>query len=159
MDPSAYLSERLFEPTRIHAAAIYCADGRFGLQFDEFLQDGLGLPRYDRIALPGGPAALADHVRARIAAQAVLEELRFLIEVHEVNRFVLIQHDGCAFYSLRMHLEEAVERERVQKEDLGKAARAIYRMTGMDQIEGYFARIKPDGIEFEPVEIHATALS
>ena len=41
---------------RIHAASIYCSDGRFGEQMDEFLHQGLGLPRYDRLAVPGGPA-------------------------------------------------------------------------------------------------------
>ena len=34
----------------------YCSDGRWGEAFDEFCHAGLGLPRYDRFAVPGGPA-------------------------------------------------------------------------------------------------------
>src|SRR5688572_30457317 len=47
-----------YDPQRMHVAAMYCSDGRVGDHFDDFLQNGLGLPRYDRIALPGGPACL-----------------------------------------------------------------------------------------------------
>src|SRR5947199_10332109 len=48
-----------WDQARIRAAAIYCSDGRFGEQMDEFLHEGLGLPRYDRLAVPGGPACLS----------------------------------------------------------------------------------------------------
>ncbi len=37
----AYESTVPYEGTRIHAAAIYCSDGRVGEQFDDFLQNGL----------------------------------------------------------------------------------------------------------------------
>lgn len=38
------------------AVAVYCSDSRYGNHPDEFLRPHLGLPRYDRLALPGGPA-------------------------------------------------------------------------------------------------------
>ena len=50
------------EKARIHAAALYCSDGRVGAHFDDFLHNGLSLPRSDRVSLPGGgPACLAGH--------------------------------------------------------------------------------------------------
>ena len=36
------------------AAAVYCSDGRYGEHMDDFLHNCLGLPRYDRVAIPGG---------------------------------------------------------------------------------------------------------
>lgn len=48
-----------YEKARIHAAALYCSDGRVGAHFDDSLHNGLSLPRYDRVSLPGGPACLA----------------------------------------------------------------------------------------------------
>ena len=91
-----------YERARIHAAAIYCSDGRMGEQFDDFLQSGLKLPRYDRVALPGGPACLADHQQAHVQTQGVVDELKFLIEVHGLKRIVLLAHEGCAFYATRL---------------------------------------------------------
>ncbi|MBI1756724.1 MAG: hypothetical protein HYR64_06415 [Fimbriimonas ginsengisoli] len=147
----AFQSQLPYVPERIGAAAVYCSDGRVGEHFDDFLHAGLGLPRYDRIALPGGPACLAGHVKARLNEQAVVEELRFLVGAHGVNRIVLIAHHGCAFYAERLHLE--VERmEAAQKADLAKAARFIYRATGLAAIESYFARPGDGHIAFEPVE-------
>ena len=43
-----------FEAHRVGAAAVYCSDGRYGEQMDEFLHKHLGLPEYDRVAMPGG---------------------------------------------------------------------------------------------------------
>ena len=58
-EATIYESPTPYEQTRIHAAAIYCSDGRVGEQIDDFLHKGLGLPRYDRLAIPGGPACLS----------------------------------------------------------------------------------------------------
>ena len=57
--PPVFVSQTPFDHQRIGAAAVYCSDGRYGEQMDEFLHQGLGLPRYDRVAVPGGAACLA----------------------------------------------------------------------------------------------------
>ena len=41
-----------YNADRIQAAAVYCSDGRFGEQFDDLMHNALGLPRYDRLAVP-----------------------------------------------------------------------------------------------------------
>src|SRR5215813_13902998 len=110
--PAPYESRLPYERTRIHAAAIYCSDGRIGEHFDDFLQSGLGLPRYDRVALPGGPACLAGHPQARLE----LKEPRL---------------------------------ELVQRADLVRATAFVHRVTGLDVIEGYFARLSEGRIRFE----------
>ena len=38
-----------FDSSRIGAAAVYCSDGRFGEQCDDFVHHALQLPRYDRL--------------------------------------------------------------------------------------------------------------
>ena len=54
-------SSEQFDENRVGAAAVYCSDGRYGEHFDGFLHNALKLPRYDRLALPGGAACLAGH--------------------------------------------------------------------------------------------------
>src|SRR5688572_11417651 len=141
-----------YDARRIHAAAVYCSDGRIGEQFDEFLQQGLGLPRYDRVTLPGGPACLAGHEQAHLEERGVVDELKFLVEVHKLSRVVLIAHQGCAFYGNRLKLEEP-RLELVQRADLVRAAAYVHRVTGLDRIEGYFARLREGHIEFEQVDV------
>src|SRR5262245_62890171 len=56
--PTYHAIER-WHPERIGAMAIYCSDGRWGEAMDEFCHRHLQIPRYDRWAVPGGPAWVA----------------------------------------------------------------------------------------------------
>lgn len=152
------MSDRVFtsiipyEGQRVRAAALYCSDGRVGEHFDDFMQNGLMLPRYDRIALPGGPACLAGYSQAQLEEAGVIDELRFLIEAHELSRVILIQHENCAFYGVRLGV--APERMvQLQKADLVRAAYLIRKVTSLEKVEGYFARREAQGVGFEPVPI------
>src|SRR4051812_19640800 len=93
-----YISRLGYDQDRVGAAAVYCSDGRYGEQMDEFLHEGLGLPRYDRVAVPGGAACLAGHGKAAFERSALERQLRFLIDAHELNRVVFIAHQDCGFY-------------------------------------------------------------
>src|SRR5215813_8811973 len=97
--PQQYESSIPFDPERIRAAAIYCSDGRYGEQFDDFLHHALKLPRYDRVAVPGGAGCLAGHFAAYREEEAVLGQIRFLVETHALGRVVLIAHESCGFYT------------------------------------------------------------
>lgn len=147
----AYESRAAYEKRRIHAAAIYCSDGRIGEHFDDFLSNGLSLPRYDRVALPGGPACLAGHPQAHLEEQGVVDELNFLVSVHGLKRVVLIAHQSCAFYATRLELKEP-RLELVQRADLVRAAAFVHRVTCLDSIEAYFARLVDGRVRFERVE-------
>jgi hypothetical protein len=147
-----YDSKTPYEPLRIHAAAIYCSDGRLGEHFDDFIINGLRLPRYDRLALPGGPAALAQHDETRLEHAAVADELKFLVEVHGLERVVLIQHQNCAFYTSRLGLR-GFEVESQQRDDLIAAAAFVREVTRVDRIDAYFARQFDGLVRFEKVEM------
>ena len=147
-----YISRLPYVKERIYAAAMYCSDGRVGDHFDDFMQAGLQLPRYDRLALPGGPACLAGYTEARLEEEGVIDELRFLVTAHKLTRIVLIQHEGCAFYINRLKVREQSV-EQLQKADLVRAAYTIRHWVKLDQIEGYYCRRAEDGMTFEPVKL------
>lgn len=146
---SAFVSSVPYDQERIYAAAVYCSDGRLGDHVDEFLHQGLGLPRYDRVACPGGPVALAGRLSAYWETRGVEEQLKFLTQVHEIDRVVLIAHRDCAYYShcLSCRPEEA---EAEQKEDLQKALWAVRRIVPGINVERYYARIIDREVVFEP---------
>src|SRR3954469_21191123 len=118
-----YASRIPFDQRRIGAAAVYCSDGRFGEQLDEFLHLGLKLPRYDRVAIPGGAACLAGHSTAFWQKPALERQLSFLIQAHNLTRIVLIAHDCCGFYKNLWLDCPSVEKQ--QSQDLKLAAESI----------------------------------
>jgi hypothetical protein len=147
-----YSSPLPYDSSRTHAAALYCSDGRVGEHCDDFIQNGLKLPRYDRLCLPGGPACVAGHPEAHLEEKGVVDELHFLVEVHKLKRVVLIAHQGCAFYGTRLSLTEP-RLELVQKADLVRAAAFVHRVTGLGAIDAYFARLVEGKMRFEHVPV------
>ncbi len=144
--PLDYVSEGF------HAAAVYCSDGRFGGAIDDFLTNGLQLPRVDRVALPGGPASIAGYDQARLPQAGVLAELTFLVEAHELERVVLIQHAGCAYYGAFLGVD-AEHLPTLQRADLVRAAHFLRGATPQATVEGWVAQVDGAKMTFEPVDL------
>lgn len=122
---------------RIGALALYCSDGRWGRAFDEFCHKHLQIPRYDRWAVPGGPAWLASDDKGAFY-QAAREQLDFLVRVHELEQIVLITHFGCAYYGQRL---EKAPREclHAQYADVRAAANALHGWYPAIRVDAYLA--------------------
>ncbi len=144
-----FRSSHAWNPERIGALAIYCSDGRWGLPFDEFCHDGLGLPRYDQFAVPGGPVWLtlrdASLLRPYDAAR---EHLDFLVRAHELDRIVLIAHYGCAFYAELLG-GDADACLAAQQEDLRTAASTLRAWFAGMAVETYVAMREGEAVWFE----------
>jgi hypothetical protein len=97
-----FTSTEPWHPERIGALALYCSDGRWGDAFDEFCHRHLLIPRYDRWAVPGGPAWLTAGDDEPALSQAARSQIDFLVRAHELEHIVLITHFGCAYYSQRL---------------------------------------------------------
>src|SRR5919204_3023448 len=72
---AAYHALERWHPERIGALALYCSDGRWGEAFDEFCHRHLQIPRYDRLAVPGGPAWMAPRADSRDLSQLAREQI------------------------------------------------------------------------------------
>jgi len=141
-----------FEEQRIQAAAVYCSDGRYGEQFDDLLHDVLRLPRYDRLAVPGGAACLARHFKVYREEEGVIEQLRFLIDTHDLERVVLIAHQDCGFYLKRLEVSP-LQLESQQREDMAKAVGRVQQLARHLQVEAFFARRHRNKVRFERVSV------
>jgi hypothetical protein len=149
--PTVFESSTAFSTEPLRAVAVYCSDGRFGLQFDEFLQDHLRLSRYDRLVIPGGPACLAAHFSTFREEEAAVEELRFLVEAHELESVILIAHQNCAFYTQRLQTPE-LQLESQQREDIQKAISRVPAISSNLEVQAFFARVHDDGtVRFEVI--------
>jgi hypothetical protein len=145
---SSFVSQIAFDDRRVGAAAVYCSDGRYGEQMDEFLHVSLGLPRYDRLALPGGAGCLAGHLMTAYNEKLALErQLEFLIKAHALKRIVLIAHQGCGFYKDLWTDGRTVEEQ--QRADLLQAAQQLGAANRGVSVEAYFARMVEGNVAFE----------
>jgi hypothetical protein len=149
LPPERFASNETWNNERIHALAMYCSDGRWGGAFDEFCQRSLLIPRYDRFAVPGGPAWLvsgSDKVAAKpeensLAAslsRSAWEQLGLLVRVHELQRIVLVGHYGCAFYMEKLK-KDADGVLPLQLEHLKRARLAVRERFPRLTVETYLA--------------------
>jgi hypothetical protein len=151
-ETDTFISTFAFDEERIRAASIYCSDGRYGEQMDEFLHERLGLPRYDRLAVPGGPACLSGSLAVFWEGRSAEQQLDFLRRVHGLERVVLIAHEGCAFYRewLKVPADQMLARQRA---DLAAAKKRIGHLDAKLVVEGYFARRAGARVWLEPVPL------
>jgi hypothetical protein len=152
MSDVVFKSPHRFDEHRIHAAAVYCSDGRWGENFDDFAYDYLKLLRYDRFAVPGGPATLAR--RGAASFDVAREHIELLIQAHGLTRVCLIQHADCAYYLQKLGVS-AADLKRAQTEDLARAASNLRDIDSSLAVEAYLAlRTGPEGaaVVFETAE-------
>ena len=143
-----YKSQAKFNPKRIHAAAVYCSDGRFSEQFDDLLRNSLRLPDYDRVAIPGGPACLAGYPGVSHEEAVAVDQLELLITAHQLSRVVLIAHQECAYYTEQLGISPD-DQEQHQREDLAKAVERIGWINPTVTVDCYLAHIEQKHIVFE----------
>jgi hypothetical protein len=149
---AAYYALERWHPERIGALALYCSDGRWGEGFDEFCHRHLQLPRYDRLAVPGGPVWLAGHPEDATLLQAARAQLDFLVLAHELERVVLITHYGCAWYGHRLG-QPPDECLPAQAEDVRAAAATLRGWYPGLRVEGYLAMRKQEWLSFHRLDV------
>jgi len=147
---SVYASPIPYDEVRVGAAAVYCSDGRLGEHFDDFLQGALGLPHYDRLAVPGGAACLAGHFGSYREEQALVAQLEFLIEVHRLRAVVLLAHRECAYYLQRLQVSHINLADR-QRRDLATAAARVRDLDPQLVIQAFLAHQVGPSVSFEQV--------
>jgi hypothetical protein len=148
---AVFTSGRRWNPDRIGALALYCSDGRWGEACDEFCHRHLQIPRYDRWAVPGGPAWLAVPDDTLGLVGAAREQLDFLVRAHQLEQIVLITHFGCAYYGHALGLlpEECLS---AQIQDVRTAAAALRRSYSAMRVEGYLAMRSGTAITFHDLQ-------
>jgi hypothetical protein len=143
---TVFHSTERWHPERIGALAVYCSDGRWGEAFDEFCHRSLLIPRYDRWAVPGGPAWLA--VPAGLGFDhAARGQLDFLVTAHGLDRIVLITHYGCAAYLHRLS-KQPDDCLPIQLAEVATAARVLRGWYPQMRVEGYLAMRRDDHLTF-----------
>lgn len=149
---TAYYAMEPWQPERIRALALYCSDGCWGEAFDEFCQRHLRIPRYDRWAVPGGPACVAASAEDPTLLRAARIQLDFLVQAHELERFVLITHFGCAWYGQRLQRPPG-ECLPTQSKDLQAAAATLRSWFPGLRVDAFLAMRRHERMSFHQVDV------
>jgi hypothetical protein len=149
---AAFTSAKQWNPERIGALALYCSDGRWGEAFDEFCHQHLRIPRYDRWAVPGGPAWLVPNDNDPGFSQSARLHLDFLVLAHELERIVLITHYGCAYYGHRLQ-QTPDQCLTSQIEDVRAAAETLHTWYPEIRVDSFLAMRRGNCLSFHGLDV------
>ena len=91
---------------------VHCSDPRYQPHFQEFLRRELGVTRYALLAIPGGVQTLTLLEYLPKFAWAGWRWMKFLKNLSNPERVVLITHDDCRWYLDNRFAGPADARER-----------------------------------------------
>lgn len=137
-------------PDRPHTLVVACSDGRLQEQTDAFLHEELGIGGFDRFYVPGGGGALASSGRDFLRAQQLRKECAYLIELHEVQRVILIFHGPgdtgppdavCADYRRKLAWASPALIHDRQRLDAVELVERRSEWAGKAEVEAYFCNI------------------
>lgn len=145
--------DRHWQAVRPRTLVVACSDGRLQEATDAFLAEELGLTEYDRFYVPGGGGALAASGRDFIRAQQLRRECLYLVELHEIERILLLFHgptgDGppeatCADYRRKATgASAATIRERQARDALELLGRRD-EWAGSADVSAYWCEVGAD---------------
>jgi hypothetical protein len=147
--PMAFRSGPVHASTQADVIAVHCSDPRYQPHFQQFLNTALGLGRYGLVAVPGGPQFLTLTDYLPKFSWAGWRWLKFLVDLANPSRIVLIAHDDCRWYHGFMRHGEAPALRQI--DDLRRVRTMMQERFGQAAVEMYFARLEGDEAVFEEV--------
>ncbi len=86
----------------VEAAVVFCVDPRFWRQTIQFVEEELGIKKFDPYTYPGGPLCL----HRPESSQLYISNIRAAsIELHHAHKIILISHERCGGYKLMEGVE------------------------------------------------------
>lgn len=134
---------------------VACSDGRLQEVTDDFLSEKLGIVRYDRLYAPGGGGALAHTGRDFTRAQQMRTECRYLIELHQIERTILLFHGPaptgspdamCADYVRKLPQESVETLLKRQAEDAHELRLCARDWAVKSTVEVYRCEVDAEGV-------------
>ena len=132
----------------VEAAVVFCIDPRFWQQTIDFVQNELGIKRFDPYTYPGGPLCLARGETVEIYLNNIEAAS---LQLHHAKKIILISHQGCGGYKL-IEGVEGEEAMKKQTEHLHSIKNIINMRFPQVEIEEYMLKVIDDNqLTFEKI--------
>jgi hypothetical protein len=139
-------------PEAAGTVVIHCSDPRYQPHFQDFLRNGLGVPNYALIAVPGGAQflTLVDYLPK--FSWVGWRWVKFVVDLTKPRRIILIGHEDCRWYlDFRFGQDPARLREKIE-DDMRRARSTIRERFGSAAaVELYWARLEDSCAAFDPI--------
>lgn len=143
--PAPYRTQPGASASEHTAVVIHCSDPRYQPHFQEFLQKGLGIGSYALVAVPGGVQLLTLERYLPKFTWAGWRWVKFVVDLVEPARLVLIAHEDCRWYlDARFGHDAARIRERMVS-DLRQVSADLKQRFGGRRVELYYGALNEDG--------------
>ena len=105
---------------------VHCSSSLYQPYFQDFLRGSIGVRNYGLLALPGGVQSLTLERYLPKFAWSGWRHIKFLMDLDEPARIVLIGHDDCRWYH-RGPIERSTSPERARQERDLRAVAASWK--------------------------------
>ncbi len=134
------------------ALVIHCADPRFQDAFRRFVTEELKIATYTLVVAGGGAQALGAQESYPENFATMWDQVKFFIQVSNLRRVVVINHEDCLWYR-RMHgHESAVDLPSRQRHDLCRVADMIRQEFEGIEVRSFWAALEGDRVSFRAVD-------
>lgn len=132
---------------RCDTLLVMCMDFRFRKKTIRFLQEYLEIPAFDQLAVPGSVKTILEK------RGTVKEALEVSAHLHDIERFILVNHQDCGAYGGSKNFRNADDEQEFHTAQLREARRRINGYYPEKTVVPYYARLINDGrdIEFIPI--------
>ncbi len=157
-----FVSTATWDVERPRVLVIACSDGRLQEAVDEFLAS-LGILRYDRLYVPGGPGALASSGIDYLRSGQLRKECAFLVEAHQIEEAILLfhgpalggpEHAICADYHRKLLVATPEKARAQQLADIAEILRESFGWRREVRVRIFCAEVRKDRrVTFAPIPI------
>ena len=145
-----FCAEKPFNAQRPDTLVVFCSDGRWHAQIEQFVCEQCS-QQADLYVAPGGPAVFNPWGSTLNEAKAAENAIRFLREHHQLESAWLIAHEGCAYYRSKYGPLDARYLQQRQFDDLDRARDTILQWFPELKVRKVFAHLEAGRVIFSAV--------
>ena len=120
--------------------AVFCSDERFVKPALAYLNVELKVKECDIMAVPGGPAFIAEKDKN------LVKNMKFLVKAHRVKEIFLFMHEDCGYYKDRYKEMEKNGLYEKQLVDLQGSFSGLKRMFKGIKVRCYYQSMARNGV-------------
>ncbi len=133
------------------ACALFCMDFRFKDETLKYLKEELNLKDLDIITAAGASKNIADP-KVLTDYQFVTRQIEISIQLHEIDKIILINHANCGAYGSREFFGGADKEKAVHAKDLLKSKKLLEKRFAEQEIVLIYANLINEAIVFEKIK-------